>query len=211
MDFDQMMDAWKAQDDRPLYGVNGDLLRLVLQHEQADLRRSLRREQGTIYFVGSAMAIVAGLFLWSFIHYRGPALFTVAAAVGTGAFLLWVGALWLSRKRQAQRERGFGNTLREEIGRNLSLVDYQLSRAGRWGATTLWMAPVMVGSTLIYWFGAAINTDNDLSAWYHAGMILFIVASVVWSTYATSRKTARKLEPRRQRLSELLEALNASE
>ena len=33
MNFDQMLDAWKAQDDKPLYGVNQDLLRLVVLNE----------------------------------------------------------------------------------------------------------------------------------------------------------------------------------
>ena len=32
MNFDQMLDAWKAQDEAPLYGVNRDLLQLVLRH-----------------------------------------------------------------------------------------------------------------------------------------------------------------------------------
>ena len=52
MDFDQMLDAWKAQDDKPLYGVNQDLLRLVLQtlvgdspkgsQERKDMKERLR-------------------------------------------------------------------------------------------------------------------------------------------------------------------------
>lgn len=207
MNFDQMLDAWKAQNDKPLYGVNADLLRRVLRHEQAGLRRSLRWEQWTLYIVGALMAAVAALFLWAFLYYRGPALYTVAAAVGMGAFLLWLPALWLSRGRQARHERGFGNTLRDEIGRSLSLVDYQLSRGGRWSAATLWMAPVMVGATLIYWLAAEINDNTDF--WFDVGMIVFLAGSTVWSTYATSRETKRKLEPRQQRLRELLETLDA--
>ena len=31
MDFDQMLDAWKAQDEAPLYGVNSDLLQHQLE------------------------------------------------------------------------------------------------------------------------------------------------------------------------------------
>jgi hypothetical protein len=33
MNFDQMMDTWRTQDEAPLYGVNRDLLLLVLKHE----------------------------------------------------------------------------------------------------------------------------------------------------------------------------------
>lgn len=208
MDFDQMMNAWRAQDDKPLYGVNEDLLRLVLRHEQADIRRSLRWDQWTTYVVGTAMAALAGAILWWFLYRRGPELYTVAAVVGTSAFALWVGALWLSRRRQTMRERGFGNTLQEEIRRNLSLVDYQLSQVGRWSTAMLWSAPILVGATLIYWLLAEINDNTDF--WFDAGMIVFLVGSVAWTTYETSRKTKQQLLPRRQRLSELLEMLSAS-
>lgn len=209
MDFDQMMDAWKAQDDRPLYGVNRDLLQLVLRHEQAGMRRTLRLEKWVTYVVGAGMGAFAAFWLWVAI-YRGESTFnTVAAGVSTGAFVLWIVAMWLSLRRQARRERSFGNTLRGEIGRSLSLVDYQLSRGGRLGAALLWTAPVMVGALLIYWLAAEINDNTDF--WFDVWMIFFVVASTVWSTYATSRKTKQKLEPRRQRLSELLQALDASE
>lgn len=205
MDFDQMMDAWKSQDERPLYGVNRDLLQLVLRHEQADIRRALRWEQWTTYVVGTVMAGFAAV-LWAFLYHRGSALYWAAAAVGTGAFALWVGALWLSRRRQAMRERSFGNTLREEVRRNLSLIDYQLSQVGRWTTLLLWSAPVLVGAALIYWLIAEINDNTDF--WFDVGMIVFIVASVVWTNYETSRTRKRQLLPRRQRLSELLDMLN---
>ena len=211
MDFDQMIDAWKAQDEAPLYGVNADLLQLVLQHEQVELRRGLRREKWITTVVGTVMGTVAAFFLWAFIYFRGPALYTVGAAVGTGAFVLWMVALWLSRRGQALRERGFGNTLRDEIGRNLSLVEYQLSHAGRWGAAMLWVAPVMVGAGLLYGLSAAVNTDPGESWWFHAWMFAVLLWSAVYLPYASSRDVKKKLEPRRQRLSELLSALDASE
>jgi len=211
MDFDQMLDAWKAQDEAPLYGVNADLLQLVLKHEQDELRRVLRREQWTTYLLGGGMTAVAGFFLWAFIYFRGPASYTLAAALGTGAFVFWIASLWLSRRRLSLRERRFGNTLRDEIGRNLSLVEYQLSRAGRWGAAMLWAAPVMVGAGLLYGLSAVVNTDDGESWWFHIWILVVLVWSAVYLPYASSRDVKKKLEPRRQRLSELLQTLDAGE
>jgi hypothetical protein len=211
MDFDQMLEAWKAQDNKPLYGVNEDLLQLVVRHEQADIRRTLRRVQWITYGVGACMAAVGGVFLWAFVYFRGPALYTVGAAVGTGAFALWVVALWLSRRGQALRERGFDNTLRDEIGRSLSLVDYQLSRFGRWGTAMLWTAPVLVGAGLIYGLSAAVNTDNGESWWFHFWMLAVLVWAGVFLPYTSSRDVKKKLEPRRQRLRELRDMLEAGE
>ena len=210
MDFDQIMEAWRAQDEKPLYGVNRDLLQLVLRNEQANIRRTLRRDKWITYIVGPGMALFAAFWLWVVILKHGPVLQTVAAAVGAGAFVLWVGAFWLSRKRLAKRERVFGNSLKDEISRNLSLVEYQIAN-GRWGAATLWIAPVMIGAMLIYWLTFQINTDTGFSVWTHVWIIFCIVWSVVFTAYAGCREVKRKLEPRRRRLSELLDTLNAGE
>ncbi len=211
MDFDQMLDAWRAQDDKPLYGVNRDLLQLVLRNEQADIRRTLRRDQWIAYVVGTGMALFAGFWLWVLIYKRGPALQTVAAGVAAGVLALWVAAFWLSRRRQARRERNFGNTLQEEVRRNLSLVEYQLSNGGRLGSAFLWSAPPVLGALLIYWVLAQINTHNGLTGRDHALMIAILGGSTVCITFAGARAAARKLEPRRRRLRDLLDMLNAGE
>ncbi len=170
MDFDQMMESWRTQDDKPLYGVNGDLLRLVLQNEQAKIRRRLRRDQWITYIVGPGMALFAAFWLLVAIVKHGPILQTIAAGVGAGLFVLWVGAFWLNRRRQAQRERGFGNSLKDEIGRNLSLTEYQISHSG-WRAALLWTVPVLVGAMLIYWLTFQINTSTGFSVWNHVFLV----------------------------------------
>lgn len=210
MDFDQMMESWRTQDDKPLYGVNGDLLRLVLQNEQAKIRRTMRMGKWITYVMGPGMALFAAFWLWVVILKHGPVLQTIAAGVGTGLFVLWVGAFWLSRRRQAKREHGFGNSLKDEIGRNLSLTEYQIAN-GSWGAALLWTAPVMIGATLIYWLTFQINTSSGFSVWSHVFMGVCIVWSMVFAAYAGHREVKRKLEPRRERLRDLLEVLSASE
>ena len=209
MDFDQMLDAWKAQEDKPLYGVNQDLLRLVVLDEQAKIQRTMRGGQWVAYIVGPGMALFTGFWLWVAIVRDEPVLNTLAAGVATAAFVLWVGAFWLSRRRQAQRERGFGNTLQEEIRRNLSLVEYQLSIGGRWSAAMLWSAPALVGGGLLYWLMAEINDNTGF--WFDMSIMGFLVWTLVFTTYANSRAMKKKLEPRRQRLRDLLETLNDSE
>ena len=211
MDFDQMLEAWKAQDSKPLYGVNGDLLQLVLQHERADIQRELRGEQWTTYGVGTRLASAPGFVLWAFLYFRGPVLYTVMATAGTAVFVGWMGALWLSLRRQRRRERAFGNTLREEIARNLSLLDYQLSRYGHWASAMLWVAPVVVGGGLLYWLSVEINFDEGETRWEHAWMVIILVWAAVFLPRTSSREVSKKLEPRRRRLRDLLEDLDASE
>ncbi|HEY6815777.1 MAG TPA: hypothetical protein VI168_09585, partial [Croceibacterium sp.] len=170
MDFDQMLESWKSQDDKPLYGVNGDLLRLVLHNERDRIGRTLRRDQWITYLVGPGMALFGAVWLWIAIVNGVPAIYSAAAAIGAIAFAVWVVAVWLSRRRQAERERAFGNSLKDEIRRNLSLTEYQIAN-GRWGAALLWTLPVMVGALLIYWLSFQVNTDTGMSAWTHAWIV----------------------------------------
>ncbi len=210
MDFDQMLEAWRTQEDKPLYGVNGDLLRLVLQGERDKIRRKLRRDQWITYVVGPGMALFAAFWLWVAILNSVPALYWGAAAAGTITFAVWVGAFWISHRRQARRERAFGNSLKDEIGRNLSLVEYQIAN-GRWDAALLWTVPVLIGATLIYWLTFQINTDTGLTWWNHALTGFAIVSSIMLTAWASDREVRRKLEPRRQHLRALLDALDGGE
>jgi peptidoglycan/LPS O-acetylase OafA/YrhL len=211
MNFDQMIEAWRAQDEAPLYGVNRDLLQLVLKHEQADLRRELRREQWAVYGVSAGLLAFLAFIFAAIYHDDDPRTVWdyVAAGLATVALLAGVGAQGVSRKRQALRERGFGNSLQEEIRRNLSLVDYQLSRTGRRDTALLTATPITLAGTLLYWLIVQIN--NNPFGWYEAGIVLVVVGGAVWSAISTSREAEQALLPRRRQLSELLEALNRSE
>lgn len=210
MDFDEMLEAWRTQDEKPLYGVNQDLLRLVLQNERATIRRAMRMGQWITYIVGPGMALFAAFWLWVAILRQVPTLQIAAAAVGAIMFVSWVGAFWLSHRRRIRGERSFGSSLKDEIRRNLSLVDYQIAN-GRWRMALLWTLPVMIGATLIYWLTFQINTSSGFSWWNHAFMAFCILWSVLWTAYASDRHVTRKLEPRRDHLRHLLETLDATD
>ena len=210
MDFDQMLKAWNAQDEKPLYGVNQDLLRLVLQGERDKVRRTMRRDRWITYLVGPGMALFGAAWLWIAIVNEVPAVYTAVAAVGAITFAAWVAAFWLSHRRQALRERAFGNSLRDEIGRNLSLVEYQIAN-GRWGAALLWTVPVLVGALSIYWLSFQVNTDTGMAWWNHALTVFAIVAAIVITAWGSDREVRRKLEPRREHLRGLLDSLDGGE
>ncbi|HET6523831.1 hypothetical protein [Sphingopyxis sp.] len=208
MDFDEMLKSWKEQEDKPLYDVNRDLLQLVIRNEQAGMRRALRWDQWTTYIVGTAMTALAGAVLWWFLDHGGAGSYAILAVVGIAAFALWIGALWLSRRRQAERERVFGNTLEEELRRNLSLIDYRLSQVGRWSNLMLWSAPIVAGSVLIFWLILKINDATGF--WFNAGFVIFMVGSVAYTTWESSRAAREELLPRRRRLSGLLDTLTSA-
>jgi hypothetical protein len=218
MNFDQMLETWRVQDKVPLYGVNRDLLRLGVPREQADLQRALRRNTWGVYWAGLGtsiawLGVVFGL-LFAAISW-GDVTATVgdyvALGIGIGTILLSAGAYWVSRKRHALYERGFGNSLQEEIRRNLSRVDYQLSRYGRL-ASLLMYAPMWMALTLSFWVFfvrlSFVRLSGKPLVWLLAAACLFFIVPwwVMWSVWFK-----KSLLAYRHRFSQLLELLNPSE
>src|SRR4051812_30176694 len=109
-------------------------------------------------------------------------LFKVARAV----------AFWVSPTRQAQRERAFGNSLTDEVRRNLALTEYRIAK-GRWGATLLWIVPVLTGTLLIYWLTFQVNTDTGLTWWNHALTVFVVAWAISLTAWASDREVKRKL------------------
>ena len=197
----------------PLYGIRRDLLRFGVPREQADLQRSLRLNTWGVYWAalgtGVAWLVVVFALLFAAISW-GDITSTVwdyvALGIGIGTILLSAGAYWMSRKRHAQWERGFGNSLHEEIRRNLSRVDYQLSRYGRW-ASLLMYAPMWMALILSFWV-FFFRLGGKPFGWLQAAACLFLILPwwVMWSIWFKKQLLAYRL-----RFSQLRELLNPDE
>jgi hypothetical protein len=209
MNFDQMLETWRAQDKVPLYGVKRDLLRLGVPREQADLQREVRRNTWGVYWAGLATSIawqvVVFALLFSAISW-GDITSTVgdylALGIGIGTVVLSACAYWVSRKRHALYERGFGNSLQEEIRRNLSRVDYQLSRHGRW-ASFLMYAPMWMALILSFWV-FFLRLGGKPFGWLQAAACLLFILPwwMMWNIWFKKRLLAY-----RHRFSQLLELM----
>jgi MFS family permease len=218
MDFDQMLETWRAQNTTPLHDVNRDALRQALQTEQAKVRGQLRARRGGLWFMwilGTGMAVWAGFWIAITITNGWPAIYAIAAGVSLGMFALAAGASWVGRGREP--ERNFGNTLQEEVRRSLALVDHQLSITRRWIISTLGIGSLMAGVGLFSWTLARSQDNFHRPDSSGLGWFWYAVALVVLGMW-TSKKTRDellkaqpKLELRQRHLRELLAALDARE
>ena len=216
MDFDQMLETWRAQNTAPPYDVNRDALRQALQTEEARVRRELRTRLRGLWvgwIFGIGMAVWAGFWIAISVTNGWPVIYAIAAGVSFGIFALGVGALWVSRGREPERK--FGNTLEEEVRRSLAHVSYQLSLTRQWISYMLGWASIVVGTGLFSW---TVNRSQDIPGSSSGrGWALFTVLFVVLVVRASykerdeMRKAKPKLELRRRRLRELLAALDARE
>lgn len=216
MTFDELMDTWRTQDKSPLYGVNRDLLQLVLKHEQSPLRRGFRFEARIMYVCYAGFTIGLSIFFLMIYferHYGDePRQFWgyIVAAAGVALSLGSGIALWASRRRQALRERSFGNTLRDEIQRHLSLLDYALSRKGQARRSFLTIAPVAVLTVMLSLLAYVVN-GLPIDSMRILRKAILIPAFLLLMAKWESGKVRERLLPRQQRLRVLLGQLDASD
>src|SRR5262249_30749070 len=152
--------------------------------------------------------IWAVLWIANSIANGWPAIYVVLAAVSLGLFALGVGAVWVTRGRQAEPEPNFGNTLQEEVRRSLALVDDQLSITRQAIIHVLGAVSLVVGTLLFSWTVNRSQSipDSSGSGWF----IVLLLVWIVWVFYGAHRqmrKARPKLEVRQRRLRELLAAL----
>ena len=218
MDFDQMLETWRAQNTAPPYDVNRDALRQTLQTEEARFRGALRVWRFGLWacgIVGTPMAVWAGFWIAITIANGWPAIYAIASAMSFGLFALGVGAMWVSREREP--ERNFGNTLQEEVRRSLALVDHQLSITGRRILVLLGAASIAVGTGLFSWTvtrsqGIPYSSFAGYDGWWwYTGLLVVFFARASYKERNAMRKAKAKLEVRQRRLRELLAALEARE
>ncbi len=217
MDFDEMLDTWRAQNTTPPYEVNRDALRQARETEEARVRQELRTRRRALWLagiVGTGMAVWAGFWIAITITNGWPAIYAIASGVSLVVFALGVGAFWMSRARPRELDRNFGNSLQEEARRSLALVEYQLSVASRLIFSLLGMLFIVVGVGVFSW---TVTTSQDIPHPSFGGWALFTALFVMLGLRASykargeMRKAKPKLEARRRHLRELLAALDTSE
>jgi hypothetical protein len=210
-----MLETWRDQNTAPPYDVNRDALRQTLQTEQARVQSQLRtRRRGlwVMWIFGTGMAIWSGFWIAITITNGWPIIYAITSGLCVGLFGLAAVTSWVGRGREPEQK--FGNTLQEEVRRNLGLVDFQLSITRRWILPMLGTASFLVGTGVFSWTTMRSQNISDSSGsgwfWYTALMI----ALGAWASYKARdemRKAEPKLEARQRRLRELLTSLEARE
>lgn len=205
MDLDDVLTTWRAQDAAPLYRLDRDRLTAAVRRDAAALRRTVRWDHG-VFYAFNALFVVAAALLAARLADDADRL--AAAAVATVAGTA-AGTLWWGHRRQAAREERFGDALRDEVARHLSIVDYRLSGAGHRAAALLTAAPITLAGCVIYGLIARLN--HTPFGWHDVAIGLVIVGGSAWSAIDASRRIDAELRPRRDRLAELLAHLDAVE
>ena len=209
MNLDEVLDAWRTQDQAPLYGVDGGRLQQALREEEARRRRRLVIEARITY--GVAALVFAGLaFIFALMLYDDdPRSWWdfVIVTFGVAAVVFAAANLNIGRRRLALRQRRFGASLHDELGRHVALLDYELSRTWRVSAITRTMLPFYLCTLALYLSIWRIN--NEPFKWGTDGFPLLVMSGAMWYGAWIARHAAQDVLPRKRRLEELLEKLDA--
>jgi len=215
MNLDDLMAVWKSQDAAPLHGVDKTLLHLALRQEEAKLQRARRRDRWIVYVFSAGLFAGMVIFLvmiFGMLFYNDDDVINgwdVAIPIVGAAAALYMGVyLYVTHRAQAQREQRFGESLRDQLGRRISQLDYAATTAVRQGRALVIAS--FVGAMAIVIAGIRVNLEPNepFDLWGSVGRVILMYAILfVISAWATRRSVQRHLLPRKHRLEALLKEL----
>lgn len=222
MNLDDLMAVWRSQDAAPLHGVNETLLRLALRQDEAKHQTQRRWEKGISIAMSAFLFGVMAACLAVMIYRADDAGFTfwdfAIPVAGAAAILLWPGFLRRSHRAQARREQSFGDSLRDQLSRQIAQLDYQARRIASPTHHLFNNLPALAWSVAFFYAIVRINQKPFSDPWTDAriwvmfvGSHLLVALLVVVSIWIQRRWVQRELSPRQRRLEALLKELDEQE
>ena len=214
MTLDDLMAVWKSQDAAPLHGVNETFLRLALRQDTAKLQARRRWLRWMAYLVSaSVVAFYAILIVRYFEKLWHSAWALVYLSVVGAVFALLVPLTHWRNRAQTRREQSFGESLRDQLSRHITQLDFQLESSRR----TIRIASA-IGTLAVFGGLALIYLSGKWAAAWAAGHVGIFALTFVFAatTLAISRRMVRSWEqrdllPKRRRLEALLKELDGQE
>jgi len=214
MNLDDLMEVWQSQDAAPLHGVNEALVRLALRQDEAKQQKRQRIGRWIFYVTAAFMVAAMARLLFVMIYsHDGDALSGwdyAIPVVGAAAALLWFRMVSVRNRAQAEREQRFGDSLRDQINRQLAQLDYgaMTSRLGNLLGTLL--LPIVCAFAIV--LGKWRITGRSFSdVWVSVPIVFMIGWAIicVGGTFWWSRRVVqRKTLPRKIQLEALLKELD---
>jgi len=213
MNLDDLMEVWRSQDVSPLHGVDKTLLLLALRQEQAQLQTARRRERWIIYLASAGFVAGMAFFLAVMIYPYDDDVLTgwdyAIPIVGAAAALVWGGSMYVSHRAQALRERGFGESLRDQLNRHIAQLDDQATRIVRLASVLVTVLPPSICATAVLLATWRINEKAISDDGYLLVTLIFVCAySSAAGVWQQRRWMQRDLLPRKRRLEAMLKELD---
>jgi uncharacterized membrane protein len=215
MQFEDLQAIWDTQNDRPVFSMNDSRLAVGLYQQREQSRRRLFRELfAPAYAIALSITVALGLtFLVFFVKTVTKMRLTdpqmsiwdgAALVAGVGAAFAVVTAMYRERRKHEGTQNVFAPSLREELERGISQLDFELSF---YSTSRVWKIPALVSlgtSVLLCELG---RLNGESTPWTMLAVALGGVASTVWACLAANKKAVERIEQRRRALESIRAAL----
>jgi len=218
MNLEDLTEVWRSQDATPLHGVNETLLRLALRQDEAKLQAKWRRLRLSNYF---GMALTVGIMVFFLLIMTTPQLDDASgwdyavAVVGLAAALAVWRTLYVGYREQARREQRFGESLRDQVNRQIAMIDPFMinpwaTRAARAKNAPLFLLSLVLVAAIGF-MSARVNEHKPYEeAWRSAIGTILIGLIGGWVAGWWLRRWNRRIgAPRKRRLEALLKEFDS--
>jgi ABC-type Fe3+-siderophore transport system permease subunit len=211
--FEDLQAIWDTQNDRPAFSMNDSRLAVGLYQQREQSRRRLFRllfapAYVTALFITGALGLTFLVFLLKTVtklRLTDPQMSIwdgAALAAAVGAALAVVAPMYRERRKHEGTQNVFAPSLREELERGISQLDFELGCAS-WA----WRIPALVslGTCVLLWELGRLNGQSP--PWTMLAVVLSGVATSVWAGLAANKKVVEQIEQRRRALESMRAAL----
>jgi uncharacterized membrane protein len=215
MQFEDLQAIWDTQNDRPVFSMNDSRLAVGLYQQREQSRRRLFRELfAPAYVIALSITVALGLtFLVFFVKTVTKMRLTdpqmsiwdgAALVAGVGAAVAVVARMYRERCKHEGAQNVFAPSLREELERGISQLDFELSF---YSTSRVWTVPALVSlatSVLLCELG---RLNGESTPWTMLAVALGGVVSSVWAGLAANKKAVERIEQRKRALESMRAAL----
>jgi len=211
--FEDLQAIWDTQNARPLFSMDDSRLAIGLYQQREQSRRRLFRllfapAYVTALLVTVALGLTFLVFLFKTVtrlRLSDPQMSVWDAAglaAAVGAALAVVVPMYRERRRHESTQNVFAPSLREELERGISQLDFELNCSSwAWKISAL----VSLGSSVLLWELARLNGQSP--PWAMLAVVLSGVAASVWAGVAANKKVVEDIEQRRRAFESMCAAL----
>jgi uncharacterized membrane protein (DUF485 family) len=215
MQFEDLQAIWDTQNARPVFAMNDSRLAVGLYQQREQSRRRLFRSQFAPLYVSVLMLAVFLLFL--FLAFYAKTVYRMRItdplmSVWDGALLVLAMAavlavvvpMYTDRRKHERGQDVFAPSLREELERGISQLDFELSLHS---APRSWriVALVSIGASAIVWESGRLN--GDPAPWTMLAFSLIATSAGSLFGLVSKKKIVERSRQRRRALESMLAAL----
>ena len=217
MKFENLQAIWDTQNDKPVFAMKDARLLVALYQQREQSRRQLSRQAFAPLYVMALIGLAGvGLtffaFLWKSLHIEKIARdFPMSAwdyaafAVAAGALVAMVAPMYAEQKRHERTQEVFAPSLREELERGISQLDFELGlfSTPRVASIYGWLTIAVV---LFNWELGRLNGNS--TSWDTVWMPILGMVAAIWPALYAKKTISEGMIARRRALESMRAALD---